>query len=142
MNEGKDIKEIKLDATVENIAKVTEFVDAQLEECGCPIKAQMQIDIAIDELFGNIAHYAYNPEVGPATVQVEVRHEPEIEVIITFIDNGIPYDPLAKEDPDVTLSAEERGIGGLGIYMVKKSMDEVVYEYKDGQNILKVRKKI
>ena len=142
MNEIKDIKEIKLDATVENIAKVTEFVDAQLEECGCPMKAQMQIDIAIDELFGNIAHYAYNPEVGPATVQVEVRREPEIEVIITFIDNGIPYDPLAKEDPDVTLSAEERGIGGLGIYMVKKSMDEIVYEYKDGQNILKVRKKI
>lgn len=142
MNEGKDIKEIKLDATVENITKVTEFVDAQLEECGCPMKAQMQIDIAIDELFGNIAHYAYNPEVGPATVQVEVRREPEIEVIITFIDNGIPYDPLAKEDPDVTLSAEERGIGGLGIYMVKKSMDEIVYEYKDGQNILKVRKKI
>lgn len=141
MDKGQEIKEIKLDAKVENIAKVTEFVDAQLEECGCPTKAQMQIDIAIDELFGNIAHYAYNPEVGPATVQVEVRREPEIEVIITFIDNGIPYDPLAKEDPDITLSAEERGIGGLGIYMVKKSMDEIVYEYKDGQNILKVMKK-
>lgn len=141
MNEGKDIQEIKLDATVENITKVTEFVDARLEECGCPMKAQMQIDIAIDELFGNIAHYAYNPEVGPATVQVEVRREPEIEVIITFIDNGIPYDPLAKQDPDITLSAEERGIGGLGIYMVKKSMDGIAYEYKDGQNILKVRKK-
>jgi len=101
----------------------------------------MQIDIAIDELFGNIAQYAYNPEVGPATVRVEVQEDP-IAVIITFIDNGMPYDPLAKEDPDVTLSAEERGIGGLGIYMVKKTMDDVTYEYKNGQNILKIKKNI
>ena len=135
------MKELTVKAAVENIGKVTEFVDGQLEEFGCPVKVQMQIDIAIDELFGNIAHYAYNPETGPATVQVEVRQEP-LEVIITFIDNGIPYDPLAKGDPDITLSAEEREIGGLGIYMVKKSMDEISYEYKDGQNILKIRKEL
>ena len=135
------MKELTVEAAVENIGKVTEFVDGQLEEFGCPVKVQMQIDIAIDELFGNIAHYAYNPDTGPATVQVEVRQEP-LEVIITFIDNGIPYDPLAKGDPDITLSAEEREIGGLGIYMVKKSMDEISYEYKDGQNILKIRKEL
>ena len=135
------MKELTVKAAVENIGKVTEFVDGQLEEFGCPVKVQMQIDIAIDELFGNIAHYAYNPDTGPATVQVEVRQEP-LEVIITFIDNGIPYDPLAKGDPDITLSAEEREIGGLGIYMVKKSMDEISYEYKDGQNILKIRKEL
>lgn len=105
------------------------------------MKAQMQIDIAIDELFGNIAHYAYNPEVGPATVRVEVVEEP-LSVVITFIDNGVPYDPLKKDDPDITLSAEEREIGGLGIYMVKKTMDEISYEYNDGQNILKIRKHI
>lgn len=133
------MKELTVEAVVENIGKVTEFTDRQLEEFGCPVKVQMQIDIAIDELFGNIAHYAYNPVAGPATVQVEVRQKP-LEVIITFIDNGIPYDPLAKGDPDITLSAEEREIGGLGIYMVKKSMDEISYEYKDGQNILKIRK--
>ncbi|MBQ3014411.1 MAG: ATP-binding protein [Clostridia bacterium] len=135
------MKELTLAATVENIETVTEFVNAQLEMLDCPIKAQMQIDIAIDELFGNIAHYAYTPEVGNATVRVEVSDEP-LAVIITFIDNGIPYDPLAKDDPDITLSAEKREIGGLGIYMVKKSMDEITYEYKDGQNILTIKKNI
>ena len=135
------MKELTLAATVENIETVTEFVNAQLELMDCPIKAQMQIDIAIDELFGNIAHYAYNPEVGNATVRVEVSEAP-LAVIITFIDNGVPYDPLGKDDPDITLSAEEREIGGLGIYMVKQSMDKITYEYKDGQNILKIKKNI
>lgn len=135
------MKELTIDAAVENIAKVTEFVDGQLEELGCPMKAQMQIDIAIDELFSNIAYYAYNPKVGPATVRVEVAENP-LSVVVTFIDKGVPYDPLAKSDPDITLSAEEREIGGLGIYMVKKSMDEISYEYKDGQNILKIKKSI
>ena len=135
------MKELTLAATVENIKTVTEFVNAQLELMDCPIKAQMQIDIAIDELFGNIAHYAYNTEVGSATVRVEVSEAP-LAVIITFIDNGVPYDPLGKDDPDITLSAEEREIGGLGIYMVKQSMDEITYEYKDGQNILKIKKNI
>lgn len=135
------MKEMTIPATVENIEKVTEFVNSQLEEINCPIKARMQIDIAIDELFGNIAHYAYNPETGPATVRVEVTEAP-ISVVVTFIDHGIPYDPLKKDDPDVTLSAKERAIGGLGIFMVKKTMDEITYEYKDGQNILRIRKDI
>ena len=135
------MKELTINATVENIPKVTAFVDEQLEAFDCPMKAQMQIDIAIDELFSNIAYYAYNPDVGPATVRVEVVEDP-MAVVITFIDNGVPYDPLAREDPDTTLSAEERDLGGLGIYMVKKSMDEVTYEYKDGQNILKIKKNI
>ena len=135
------MKELTIDATVENIAAVTAFVDGQLEELGCPVKAQMQIDIAIDELFGNIAHYAYHPDVGAATVRVEVVKEP-LSVVVSFIDKGVPYDPLSKEDPDVGLSLEEREIGGLGIYMVKKSMDERSYEYKDGHNILRIRKNI
>ena len=135
------MKELTINATVENIEQVTAFVDEQLEALGCPMKAQMQIDIAIDELFSNIAHYAYNPEVGPATVRVEVNQDP-LAVVVTFIDNGKQYDPLAKEDPDVTLSAEERDIGGLGIYIVKKSMDDISYEYKDGQNILRIKKNI
>ena len=135
------MKELTIAATVENIETVTDFVNEQLEALDCPMKAQMQIDIAIDELFGNIAHYAYNPEIGKATVRVEVVEDP-LSVVITFIDNGVPYDPLAKADPDTTLSAEERDIGGLGIYMVKKSMDDITYEYKDGQNILKIKKKL
>ena len=135
------MKELNIAATIENIETVTDFVNEQLEAYDCPMKAQMQIDIAIDELFGNIAHYAYNPEIGNATVRVEVIEEP-LAVVITFIDKGIPYDPLAKEDPNIKLSAEEREIGGLGIYMVKKSMDEITYEYKDGQNILAIKKKL
>ena len=135
------MRELTIAATVENIDAVTEFVDEQLEALDCPMKAQMQINIAIDELFGNIAHYAYNPDVGEATVRVEVTEEP-LSVIITFIDGGVPYDPLTAADPDTTLSAEERGIGGLGIFMVKKSMDEIVYRYEGGKNILSIRKKI
>lgn len=135
------MKELTISATVENIETVTAFVDEQLERFGCPTKAQMQIDIAIDELFGNIAHYAYSPESGVATVRVEVEENP-LAVVITFMDNGVPYDPLAKEDPDIMLSVEERNIGGLGIYIVKKSMDEITYEYKDGKNILRIKKKL
>ena len=133
------MKEMTIPAVVENIEQVTDFVNDQLAEIGCPMKAQVQIDIAIDELFGNIAHYAYRPETGPATVRVEVTEAP-ISVIVTFIDHGVPYDPLKKDDPDITLSADERAIGGLGIFMVKKTMDEITYEYKDGQNILRIRK--
>lgn len=135
------MKELTIAATVENIETVTEFVNEQLEALECPMRAQMQIDIAIDELFGNIAHYAYNPDVGDATVRVEVTENP-LAVIITFIDGGVPYDPLKAVDPDITLSAQERNLGGLGIYMVKKSMDEITYEYKDGKNILSIKKKL
>lgn len=135
------MKELTVSATVENIATVTDFVNEQLESYDCPMKAQMQIDIAIDELFGNIAHYAYNPEIGEATVRVEVVENP-LSVVITFIDNGVPYDPLKNDDPDTTLSADEREIGGLGIFMVKKSMDDITYEYKDGQNILTIKKSL
>ena len=133
------MKEMTIAATIENIDAVTDFVNEQLEALECPMKAQMQIDIAIDELFGNIAHYAYNPDIGEATVRVEVVEEP-LSVVITFIDKGVPYDPLRAEDPDTTLSAEERSIGGLGIFMVKKSMDEISYRYENGSNILSIRK--
>ena len=135
------MKELTIAATVENIEAVTAFVDEQLEALDCPVKAQMQIDIAIDELFGNIAHYAYHPEVGEATVRVEVMEDP-LSVVITFIDGGVPYDPLTQADPDITLSAEERAIGGLGIFMVKKTMDEITYRYENGSNILSIRKNL
>ena len=135
------MKELTIAATIENIDVVTEFVNEQLEALDCPMKAQMQIDIAIDELFGNIAHYAYRPETGDATVRVEVIEEP-LSVVITFIDQGIPYDPLSSAEPDTSLSAEERSIGGLGIFMVKKSMDEIAYRYEDGKNILSIKKRL
>ncbi|MBQ9511168.1 MAG: SpoIIE family protein phosphatase [Clostridia bacterium] len=137
--QASNAKEITLDATVENITTVTEFIDAELEAIDCPMKAQMQIDVAIDELFGNIAQYAYAPGTGKATVRFETGREQK-NVTITFIDEGKQYDPLAKEDPDTTLSAEERKIGGLGVFLVKKTMDDVKYRYKDGKNILKIKK--
>lgn len=135
------MNEMTIAATVENIEVVTEFVNGQLEALDCPMKAQVQIDIAIDELFGNIAHYAYKPDVGEATVRVEVVEDP-LSVIITFIDGGVPYDPLTAAEPDTSLSAEERAIGGLGIFMVKKSMDDITYRYEGGKNILSIRKRI
>ena len=135
------MKELTVDATIKNIETVTDFINETLESYDCPMKAMTQIDIAIDELFGNIANYAYHPKVGPATVRIEVTDNP-LAVVITFVDNGVPFDPLAKADPDITQSAEKRDIGGLGIYLVKKSMDDVSYEYKDGKNILKIRKNI
>jgi anti-sigma regulatory factor (Ser/Thr protein kinase) len=135
------MKELTVDAAVENIEVVTDFVNEELEKLDCPLKARRQIDVAIDELFGNIARYAYSPDVGKATVRFSVEEDP-LEVTITFIDNGIPFNPLEKSNPDTHLSAEERPIGGLGIFLVKKSMDLVEYEYKNGQNILKIKKNI
>lgn len=135
------MKELIMDAAIENITQAIDFVNEELRASACPERVRVQIDIAIDELLSNIAHYAYHPDAGLAIIRVEVNKEP-LSVVISFIDNGKPYDPLEKEDPDITLSMEEREIGGLGIYMVKKSMDEVSYEYKDGQNILRIKKKI
>ena len=133
------MKEIKVEARSENVSLVTEFVEEQLECMDCPMKIQMKMGIAIDELFSNIALYAYPSGDGDVTVRVEKQEEPAA-VRITFIDRGVPYDPLKKEDPDVTLSAEEREIGGLGIYLVKKTMDDISYEYKGGKNILSILK--
>lgn len=133
------MKELTIKAAIENIEKVTIFVNTELEALDCPYKAEMQIDLAIDELFGNIANYAYNPETGDATVRLEVEEDP-LSVIITFSDNGKPFNPLEAKEPDTTLSAEERQIGGLGIFIVKKYMDMIDYDYRDGQNILRIKK--
>lgn len=130
--------ELTLEARVENLNQVLGFVDSLLEQGKCPMKTQMQIDVALEEMFVNVAHYAYAPESGSVTIRAELEQPDTIS--ITLIDRGIPYNPLEKPDPDVTLSAEERQIGGLGIYMVKKSMDEMLYRHEDGQNILTMKK--
>ena len=138
---GISLKQITLDATVENLEKITDFVNCELENNGCSFKAMTQIDVVIDELFSNIAYYAYQPDVGPVTVTVDIEEDP-VTVAITFYDNGKPFNPLESADPDVTLSAEDRKIGGLGIFLVKKTMDEVTYEFKDNQNIIRIKKRI
>ena len=132
-------KNLRILAIVENLAQVLANVDEQLDQEGCPMKTRMQIDIAVEELFVNIANYAYAPGKGDATLRLEPAPG-DRGVAITFIDSGVPYDPLAKPDPDVTLPAEERQIGGLGIFMVKKSMDDMKYQYRDGQNVLTITK--
>lgn len=133
--------ELEIEATSENLQKVIDFVDSLLDSVDCPMKSKMQLDLAVEEIFVNIANYAYAPGRGNATVRVEVSGDP-ITVSIVFIDSGIPYDPLKKDDPDITLSAEDRQIGGLGIFMTKKVMDDISYEYKDGRNILTLKKTI
>ena len=133
------MRELTIEATPDNVDKALQFVDEMLEEYGCGAQEQAAIDVAVDELFANIAHYAYNPTTGYATVRVDVKNDP-LAVEISFVDNGVPYDPLARQDPDTTLSIDDRPIGGLGILIVKKSMDAVNYEYKDGKNILTIKK--
>ena len=110
-----------------------------MDSVECPLSVQTQLNIAVEEIFVNIAHYAYTPGKGDATVRVETDKKNR-SISVTFTDRGIPYNPLEKADPDTTLSAEERQIGGLGIFMVKKSMDAMEYRREDGMNILTIRK--
>jgi len=135
------MKEIVLDAQVANIEKVTDFVNEVLESNGCPMKAQLQIDVAIDEIMSNVAFYGYPDDNGQVRVTVDFPGESP-KVVIAFEDNGVEFNPLAKDDPDVTLSAEDRLVGGLGIFIVKKTMDDVRYERKDNKNILTIEKTI
>ena len=134
------MKQIVVDAKRDKLDEVLAFLTGILEEHDCPPKIQMQLEIAVEELFVNIASYAYGDGTGDAVINVSFPEERLVRIV--FIDEGFPYDPLAKEDPDITLSAQERQIGGLGIYMVKKSMDNVQYAYLDGKNILTLTKKI
>ena len=133
------MKELTLLAKKEYLDQVLEFVNTLLEEKNCSMRAQLELDIAVEELFVNIASYAYRPKEGPVTIQVSFVGD---IVSIVFIDGGKPYNPWEKEDPDVTLSAEERAIGGLGIYLVKNTMNQVDYRYEDTKNILTIQKDI
>ena len=133
--------ELEIDAKLSNLEEVLDFVNSHLSNVECPEKTRIQVDIAVEEILVNIAHYAYNPEVGKATIRVEISEKP-LTISLTFMDSGKPYDPLSRKDPDVSLSSEQRQIGGLGIYMVKKSMDEIQYSYRNGTNMLTFKKKL
>ena len=151
-------KNLKILAVLDNLAEVLKNVDLQLEKEGCPPKIMMQIDIAVEELFVNIANYAYSPEIGEADILIETLDSCPIPeegraglsqkdldgrwVRVTLSDSGMPFNPLKKDDPDVSLPADKRRIGGLGIFMVKKSMDYMYYEYKDGKNHISICKKL
>ncbi len=136
------MREMTVEAVLDQIGPVTDFVNEYLTELGCPNRVRIQIDVAIDELFSNIARYAYSPGRGTATVRAEVGEDPRC-VAVTFIDQGKPFDPLKAKIPDTTaLPAGLRPIGGLGLIMVKKTMDDISYRYQNGKNILTIRKKI
>ena len=138
------MNQITVTASVDQVQTVIRFVKEQLEELGCflPLRVRIQIEVVIDEVFSNIVYYAYSPGTGTVTVGVEVEKAPPC-VSISFMDHGRPFNPLIEDPPDVTrLSKMERQIGGLGLFMVKRLMTDVSYEFKDGQNILTIRRKI
>jgi len=136
----RNIKDITLKATVENVSVVSEFVESFLEANDCSMKLINQINIIIDEIFSNIAFYSYpKDQIGDAKVTIEKRDD---AIYLAFEDYGITYNPLEKEDPNIKLSAEERQIGGLGIFMVKNLVDDISYNNINGRNVLKVKKNI
>lgn len=141
LDERRIWKEKNFEAKVDQLPLVSAFVEEELEKLSCPLKIILKISIALEEIYVNIAQYGYENKGGEVTIGVGYYPE-DGTVALTFIDGGIPFNPLKKEDPDITLSAEERNIGGLGIYMVKQISDAVFYENKDGENIFTMVKKI
>ena len=135
------MESLTVTAVVENLDEVIAFVAKRLENYGCEHRTLMQIRLAVEEIFVNISSYAYDPAVGPAEVRCEVLEDP-MRVIIQFLDGGKPFDPLAKEDADTSEEALMSRVGGLGILLVKETMDDVSYEYKDGRNVLTILKNL
>ncbi|MBR0288672.1 MAG: ATP-binding protein [Selenomonadaceae bacterium] len=133
------MEKITVEAVLENLQTVIDFATEKLEERDCSMKVIMQTELVIEEIFVNIASYAYHPETGAATFCMEFEKNPNA-VLMTFIDSGKPYNPLEADAPDTTLAIEDRNIGGLGIFLVKKNVDEISYEYTDGKNILHMKK--
>ena len=128
-------------AKVDALSDVLGFVDQTLEGYECPMKIQMAVCVAIEEVFVNVAHYAYGEGEGDMTLGIGFDEESR-QITFRMTDKGTPFDPLQKPDPDITLSAEDREIGGLGIFITKKTMDTVTYAYEGGENVLTMVKKI
>ena len=135
------MENLTVNAVVDNLDEVTGFVLKRLDNYGCSKKTLMQIRLAVEEIFVTIASYAFDPSVGPAEVRCEVMQDP-LRVVIQFLDGGRPFDPLAKEDADTSADALFSRDGGLGILLVKETMDGVSYSYENGKNILTIEKKL
>ena len=127
--------EKRFEAVASNFEMAQAFVDELLVNHGCPESVKFEIDLAIEEIFVNIADYAYTPDVGDVVMKA-IMSDDGMKLTLIFEDSGTPFDPLKKPDPDVTLSASERELGGLGIFLVKETMDDMFYEYKEGKNQL------
>ena len=128
-------------AKIEALSDVLGFVDQTLESFACPMKIQTAVCVAIEEIFVNVAHYAYGDGEGDMTLGIGFDEESRT-ITFRMTDKGTPFDPLNKPDPDITLSAEEREIGGLGIFITKKTMNSVTYAYENGENVLTMTKQI
>lgn len=131
--------ELRVDAVLENLPAVTDFVTEPLAALGCPEKERFHIELVAEEIFVNIASYAYPSGTGDVVVERRAEEDPP-SLRLTFRDRGIPYDPLQQAPPDLTAELKDRPIGGLGVFLVKEIVDEMRYEYRDGQNILTVTK--
>ena len=140
------MKEIHVAAKLENLDQIIEMVDEDVSQYACSPTAAALIKVAVDEIFTNIASYAYKDKNGgdeAGLVDVSITSEPDPPCIeLRFADSGVPFDPLKVPEPDTTLAADERQIGGLGIFMTKQIMDEISYSYENGKNVLVIRKKL
>ena len=128
-------------AKTESLSEVLRFVEETLEGFECPMKIQTAICVALEEVFVNVAHYAYPDGEGDMSLHIGFDDQSRT-ITFRMTDKGVPFDPLKKPDPDITLSAEDREIGGLGIFITKKTMDSLTYAYENGENILTMTKKI
>lgn len=131
------MQELNLAAITANLNIVLDFINKQLEAANFSVKQIMQIDIAVEEIYVNIADYAYRPDTGNVNISFDLT---ATGAVIEFSDTGTPYDPLNYPDPDITATAESRQAGGLGIFMAKKLMDHITYTHRDGKNILVIEK--
>ena len=137
------MNELTIEAKTENLHELFDFVVKQLEDFGCDKKTIRQCKLCAEEIFLNVSSYAYRPDTGP--VMIRLRTEPAQkgdELVMSFTDNGKPFDPLQNEMPDVDAVLDDRPVGGLGIFLVISTMDDISYEYSDGKNILTVKKTV
>ncbi len=132
-------RQLTMGAAMDNLEKATAFLDSGLGELVSP-RILLQAELALEEAYVNVAHYAYPGAEGEVTLELSVDEEQRI-LELRLLDQGIPFNPLEESAPDLSLSSKEREVGGLGIFLVRKNMDAVLYDYQDGQNILTMRKK-
>jgi anti-sigma regulatory factor (Ser/Thr protein kinase) len=135
------VNELEIDATLENLKSVNEFIKKILNENKCSKRDEMSLKMAIEEIYINIVNYAYTPNIGKVKINSEVKND-KFSIVLNFIDEGKPFNPLEQDEPDFDLDVEGRDAGGFGIFIVKDKVDDISYEYKDGKNILTIKKNL
>ena len=133
------MRELTTEAVTENLQSVMDFVNDSLSDKGCSAKTLYQMELVLEEIFINIASYAYEGDERPVVLSIDFEEDP-LAAIVTFKDKGAPYNPLNRDDPNLALKLENREIGGLGIFLVKKNVDAIWYEHVNGENVLSFRK--